>query len=383
MKQRKDLSWPMVLACAGTFFGVMVNAAFISGNLAYSYFAKFGWVGVLLPILSMALLTYTMWQAMNAGANRGCRSARQWADWISHPFDKIYGPIFDVVTLAGFCLSAASGIAAMGALLQEWFGFNYNVVCCVYAVVIVLIALTNAGIVSRFGGIVCVLLLASMLFVYPQVIAHNSDTLVHYVSNRVMFEDYTFGDALWRALVWFGYQCMSIGSMMALRRDGGYSTRRDAKRIMIIGGLITTVFLILTVLVVLSSLPECVSDVPALTAIEQINSPALLTMYRVCMFLALVSTNGPGLYAMGGRWAMSVKYPKNDKLRMAVCCIVILLISLFISRFGLTAIISKGWAYVGAIGVFVYGIPIFTVGVIKTRRDNKIPEEELTDEFKL
>ena len=38
---------------------------------------------------------------MNAGANRGCRSARQWADWISHPFDKIYGPIFDVVTLAG------------------------------------------------------------------------------------------------------------------------------------------------------------------------------------------------------------------------------------------------------------------------------------------
>ena len=93
------------------------------------------------------------------------------------------------------------------------------------------------------------------------------------------------------------YQCMSIGSMMALRRDGGYSTRRDAKRIMIIGGLITTIFLVMTVLVVLSSLPECVSDVPILTAIEQIDSPALLTMYRVCMFLALVSTNGPGLYA--------------------------------------------------------------------------------------
>lgn len=383
MKQRKDLSWPMVLACAGTFFGVMVNAAFISGNLAYSYFAKFGWVGVLLPILSMALLTYTIWQAMNAGANRGCRSARQWADWISHPFDKIYGPIFDVVTLAGFCLSAASGIAAMGALLEEWFGFNYTVVCSVYAVVIVLIALTNAGIVSRFGGIVCVLLLASMLFVYPQVIAHHSDTLMYYVSNRVMFEDYTFGDALWRSLVWFGYQCMSIGSMMALRRDGGYSTRRDAKRIMIIGGLITTIFLVMTVLVVLSSLPECVSDVPILTAIEQINNPTLLTMYRVCMFLALVSTNGPGLYAMGGRWAMSFKKPTNDKLRMAMCCIVILLISFALSTFGLTAIVSKGWSYVGAIGVFVYGIPIFTVGVIKTRRDNKIPEEELTDEFKL
>ena len=101
------------------------------------------------------------------------------------------------------------------------------------------------------------------------------------------------------------------------------------------------------------------------------------------MFLALVSTNGPGLYAMGGRWAMSFKKPTNDKLRMAMCCIVILLISLALSTFGLTAIVSKGWSYVGAIGVFVYGIPIFTVGVIKTRRDNKIPEEELTDEFKL
>lgn len=381
MEPKKNLPWISCLACSGTFVGIIINAAFISGNLAFSYFAKFGWVGIFMPILSMALITFGFWEAMNAAANNKLLSARHWADWISRPFDKIYGTAFDVVTLVGCCLSIASGIAAMGTLLSEWFGFNYTAVCAIYAAVVIMIALTNAGIISKFGGVICVLLIICMLFVYPQVISHNSATLGNYITNHVMFEDYTLGDAIWRAIVWFGFCCVNFGGMMALRRDGGYSTRRDAKRIIFVGAAVVTVLLIMTVLVVLGSLPECQSSVPVLTAIGLINNPALLTMYRICMFLALLSTNGPGLYALGGRWAMALPRPQSHKLRMFICCLAIILASLAISSFGLTAIISKGWTYVGTIGVFLYGIPIFTIGIVRTRRENKIPEV-LVDETK-
>lgn len=379
--EKKNLPWWGVLACAGTYFGLTVNAAFMSGGMAYSYFAKFGWCAIFFPILSMALIVFMIWQATNAAANRGCRSARQWADWAFHPYEKIFGPIFDVITLFGYCLSCATGIAGMGQLLNEWLGFSYTAVCIVYTIFIVLIAVTNASVVSKFGGIVSLLLVVCMLFVYPAIISQNSAALTNYVSNRVMFDDNTIGGALWQSLVLFGFQGMSIGGMMALRRSGGFSTRRDAKWIMIIGGSVTTVFLVLSVLAVLNTLPESASGMPLFTAINAMNSPRLLTMYRLSMLLALATSNGPGLYGMAGRWAMALKKPLNHRLRMLICAIVIIAISYGISTFGLTAIIAKGWAYMGTIGIFLYGIPVFTSGLIRTIRDNKRPESEMGDLF--
>lgn len=380
--EKKGLSPWGILACALTYFGMTVNAAFISGGTAYSYYASYGWCGVFFPLLTMALVVFMIWQAMNAAANRGCRSARQWADWAFHPYEKFFGPIFDVVTLLGFCLSLATGISGMGTLLNEWLGLNYAAVCVLYTAVVVLIALTNAGIVSKVSGVVSALLVVCMLVIYPQIILHNADTLAGYVAGQVMFGDHTLGGALWRSLVLFGFQGMSIGGMMALRRSGGFSTRRDAKWIMIIGGTITTFFLLLTVLVVLGSLPGSASSMPILTAIGLAGKPALLTIYQVGMLLALATSNGPGLYGMAGRWAMAFKRPVNEKLRILISSIVIVTIAYFISTFGLTAIISKGWAYMGTIGIFLYGIPVFTSGLVKTIRDNRRPESEMEDLFK-
>lgn len=167
---------------------------------------------------------------------------------------------------------------------------------------------------------------------------------------------------------------MSIGPMVALHRDNGYNTRADARRTILLGGAMTVFFLILTCLVVLGTLPESASSVPILTAIQMMNNPRLILIYRVCLLFALVSSNGPGLYAMAGRWALQFKKPADFKVRVFVCSLGLMGLSMALSTFGLMNLIAKGWAYMGTIGIFVYGLPSFTAGLIKSRKDNKKPE---------
>lgn len=374
MEKKKYLSWINIFALAGTFFGIIVNAAFVTGGLAYSYFAKYGWCCLFLPIVSFVLMVFTYWTAMNAAVNHNCRSGREWADWLYAPYNKILGPIYDFVTVSGYCMALATGIAGMATLLSGWWGWNYTATCIIYGIIIIVIAMGNSKTISKLGGIMCAIIAVCMLFIYPQIISANSQTLSAYVGGRVMFEDFTIWDALWRSAVWYGFQCISIGPMVALHRDGGYSTRKDARRIIIAGGIISAFFLILNCLVVLSTLPESATAAPILTAMEMLDKPLLFTVYRICMLFALISSNGPGLYGMGGRWALQLKKPESFKARMLISSLCLMALSLFLSTFGLMTLISKGWAYMGTVGILVYGIPSFTIGLKKSLADNKNPK---------
>lgn len=192
MEKPKNLPWIQIFALAGTFFGVLVNAAFATGGLAYSYFAKYGWTAIFFPLLSMALIVFTFWTVMNAAVNHGCRTGREWADWLYAPFHKVLGPIYDIVTVACYCMALGTGIAGVATLISDWWNVDYIICCVVYGVVIILIALGNSKTVSKVSGVMSVIIIVCMLYIYPQVIHANIETLGNYIGNRVMFDNYTW-----------------------------------------------------------------------------------------------------------------------------------------------------------------------------------------------
>lgn len=367
MDNKKNIGWAGVFGVASVWFGTHVGSGFATGTQGLTFFAQYGWTALIMPALSMLIVVGIHYIGMNAAIYNNCTVGRQWANWLFHPYDRVFGKVFECIAFLTGVLAVAACLAGAGTLLNGILGLPYMLGVILVGAVLVVVAMYGYKVISAVSGVLAILMIVFLLIIFGMGMSHNAENLGTILSNRVMFDGQSVGGAFFKMIMYACFQATTVSSMVAV--NGSYRTSWDIKRYAIIGFIMNAVMLTLSCLTVLSGMPATANELPILTVCKSLETPWLTLVYQVILLLAFLSTGVTVTFGLTKRYAMLLPKKIDEKKRKLGCAIAFIIVNILVAQLGLLPIINKGYTYMGFISMVMYVIPSFTVGVWKLRRD--------------
>jgi len=114
---------------------------------------------------------------------------------------------------------------------------------------------------------------------------------------------------------------------------------------------------------------------PTLFVVQTLDIPAFNIIYPLLLFMALVTTSVGFVFAVQGRLGLIFfKKMENQKLKNAIISTGWLILIWLVAQMGLLNIVTKGYAYLGYIYIFILIIPMFTLGIKNIKKYRRLEE---------
>ncbi len=350
-KKKTTAAW---IGLAATWFGMHCGSGFATGTQYTIYYNKFGRMAMFLPLITWALLAVSMYFFFEYGREKKISS---YADYVKNLFDfdvpwLKWLPVvliiaFDVWCVFGQILGDAGILAGSGSLYQNY-GINYWVGVIVTAVIILGMVCFGKNILAKVNSYMMYVLIAVILIISVVGLVANFDNFKTVMATPALTEEngLTFIDALKSAFTYAGVQISSIMALSGL--VAGLSSRKEAAKAAIGGGLINVVMLMALGLVMIANYPAINSEtLPVYAAVDALGIPVMKHLYSLMLYLALITTGAGCTFAIVNRFKQyPMKWFKwSEQIASVVIACILLGIGAFASKFGLVAIFSKGYSY--------------------------------------
>jgi len=119
---------------------------------------------------------------------------------------------------------------------------------------------------------------------------------------------------------------------------------------------------------ILGQYPEVVAEeIPAVHVLQQARAPLLLPVFVIMLFGTLIQTGTGMIHGINERLqsALAARGKQLADWVRPVVAVVLLVLSLGLARFGIIALVAKGYGSLSW-GIFVvYVVPLLTLGVYK------------------
>jgi uncharacterized membrane protein YkvI len=112
--------------------------------------------------------------------------------------------------------------------------------------------------------------------------------------------------------------------------------------------------------------------------LQRLNLPVFHLLFQLMIFAALLESGTGAVHAINERisnaWHSRHQMPLPRPARLAIALAILACCMLLAQRFGLVALIAKGYRALAAIFLLVYVLPLLTVGVVRLWRGR--PDEQ-------
>jgi uncharacterized membrane protein YkvI len=151
-------------------------------------------------------------------------------------------------------------------------------------------------------------------------------------------------------------------------------TRKEAVTAGLLGGVIGILPGLLFYIAVVGFYPEVLPEsLPAIFVLQKSGLPILMIVFQVVLFGTLIETGTGFIHAVNERIqsALSERGKSLARWQRPVISLVLLLIALGISTFGLIQLIAKGYGTVSWGFLFVFILPLLTLGLFRLRQEKR------------
>ena len=364
MKQKHSLK--IALPVSFVWFGALVGPSMISGAFAAAYFAPYGAVGLLLPMLSMGIAAIII--AMGADITRRERvySYSMLANRIYGRYSRVLTPLLEVYMVIAMIVGGSAVVSMGGTFLQGLTGLPELVGAVVMAVISIALVLWGERLVRASSSVMSVVMIVGMLLLSAIAMANRPQQLAEALQSFRVPEGVSLRAGISGAVaLGFSNACNAL-TLCAVEQE--VREKKHAVAIGVCSFVLNSLAFILSTLLLLPYCPDVLLDaVPTLSVIENFlaqRAPWLPTVYMVTMFLALLSSGAPQLHAVAYR--VKGLYPKRGVFADARVCnlttgILYFALCIAISSFGLRAIISKGYSMLGYLAIPLIVLPICVI----------------------
>ncbi len=259
-------------------------------------------------------------------------------------------------------LTMAAVVSMGGTMFNSILGIPAFAGSMLLAIACLVLVLWGAGLIRRISSAMCVLLVVCFLFLAGYSTWTKWDTFATIMRTWYLPEEVSLGYGLWRAVL-FGFSGVCNGMVLcSVMQD--VKTRGHTVAAGVWSTVLTTIVLFLEVLLILPYIPEVLaSEVPTMWVISNYliaKTPWIEVIYYITMILALITSGVPCLQAMIARINKFV--PESflqgkeiiKRFVLGACFITVVVI---ISRLGLTTIVSKGYSFLGFVGIPLIFLP--------------------------
>jgi uncharacterized membrane protein YkvI len=341
------------------FQSMVIAGGYGTGRELAEFFLRFGTLGGLKAMLAISMV---MWSLVCAASYEFARMYRAY-DYRTF-FRELLGKywfLYEICYNITLLIVLAVAASAAGNILLEIFGLPYY-----------------TGVIALMAGVGTLVLKGRETI--EKVLAYWSFLLYIVFFIFLVAAYLKFGGAITSAVfrgdirdgwVWGGlkYAFYNLGIIpVVLFTARHFETRKDA----IISGLLSGVIGIfpglLLYLAMAGQYPAILNEaVPTNHILSLIGSRSLQYLFQLVLFGTLIETGTGYIFGFNERVASAYR-DRRQKMPghiTAVLTLIILALGAFIARFGLVDLIAKGYGTISWAFLFVYVIPILTLGVWK------------------
>ncbi len=363
MKKRPSLT--VSFEVAAVWFGALLGPSLVTGAYIAVYFAPYGNLGLLLPFV--AFLPICILAAMSADIVRRCH-AYDYASFGKALYGRLHKylmPFLDYFIIMAMIIGGSAVANVEGSLLGNLLHVPEVVGASIFGIITVVVAMFGAGMLRRFSAGMTAVLFFSFIALAVLFIRHSPVDLSTVLTTEGALSD-QYGHGIFRAvLLGFSNTGCVCGTLCAVEQ--GIKTRRQAVFVGVFSFLLNSCIFLLGCIMILPYCPAALSSPTPTVYIIQNHilsyCPWLFGLYNFVMFLALLSSDAPQLFAVSSRIIAAVDKKgrwqrHSERTKILVIGTAYEALCVLISTFGLTAIISKGYTLNGWMGLFLVAIPI-------------------------
>jgi len=347
------------------FKAVVIGGGYATGRELAEFFLPSGlWGGLLGMVLATAIwslvctVTFLLARAMQA------------LDYRSF-FKGLLGPGWICFEVA-FVLAIIVMLAVFGAAAGEIFGalFGWPLLVGALALMIGIAAVAtfgNAAVERLFKWVSFVLYGVYALFLVLSLSAFGDRVFGHFAAAGAPGPAWPLG-----GLTYAGYNI--IGAVVILPVTRHLTRRRDAVVAGLVAGPLAMAPALLFFVCMGAFSPQIAGQaLPSDYLLARLNAPAFHTLFQVMIFLALLESGTGAVHAFNERIAAVFRARAGGAdlsrtARLAVAA-ALLVGSIFLAqRFGLVALIARGYRFLAYAFLAVYVVPLMTFGTWKLLR---------------
>ncbi len=360
----KVASWTAAFSVASVWFGTHVGGGFATGNQAIQYYVQYGWMASFLPMVAMGILALVLKEAMTMATTRNMYTYKEVFTELWAPYTKleITMEVFNFVII----LAAVGSAIAGAATLLTNYGIPYGVAVCIIGLILVFLVIFGVGLIIKASAVMSIVILIASFTMYFIAIANHSDSIIEAVTAG----NAQVGSAVWKTLVYSGFQCVAVPSMIAA---SSMLNVKGVKKASLLGWLMNGLALTVSCIMLLGWYDEVLAaeatTLPNLFVCNTLGIGVLSICYQVSLFFAFISTCVTTIFTMVQKFENKVFVHSISKLivRRVIVAIICIIVCMCVSMVGLDNIIKYAYGYCGYLGLVVITVPMLTIGHKKNK----------------
>jgi uncharacterized membrane protein YkvI len=341
------------------FQSVLIGGGYGTGRELVEFFLSYGPLG---GLLGMLLVSTVMWSLLLAVTFEFSRKFRAY-DYRTF-FMNLLGPfwfVFEIIYFLYMLIVLAVVGSASGILLRDNFGIPYIVGVIFMLTAVGFLTFKGSGLIENFLSVWSMILYAVYAaFLVVGLIKFGPEIQKNF-SEGVIQSGWALGG--------FKYALYNLGNIAAVLFCLNHiEKRKEAISAGLIGGVIGIIPAVLFYIPVVGLYPGVLSEeIPAVFLLQKAGIAALLIVFQVILFGTLIETGTGFIHAVNQRIQVTLKSKgkKFAQWHRPIVAVVLLLIALGISTFGLINLIAKGYGAASWGFLVVFILPLVTLGIYK------------------
>lgn len=367
--KRKSIVPPFV-GIAAVWFGTHAGPGVASGKQVATYFSSYGKLGMITPIIAMALLGLAMYYAIEYSRVNKIHDFKTFTNKFFHPYEKLFSAFFEISFLVTSLLAPGLCIATSARLLEQFFGLNMWAGTVLMVIISVILVIYGAEIVRAASTALTVgILVVISLIVVLGISASKGALSANWAATSI--SDYSLTGGIWLAITYAGFQSTgNIGNCISVSQ--GLKSKKQSMQSAALGTILNALMLVAIVIVNFAYQPDSINSLlPNYYIVQQIGYPVLETVYVIFVVMASLSTIIAFAFALVARYGSKdylVKRVKKERSRNILIVLSMLVLDVMVSTFGIASIVNIGYRYLGYFSIFVVLFPFIIVGIIRNRK---------------
>ena len=344
------------------FQSVLIGGAYSTGREIVEYGARFGGYG-----LWSVLLIFIGFSLMSAIAFEVARATRSY-DYRSFTRQLIgpLWPLFDLLYVVSAVITVAVVGSASGSIVEQVLGWPYWLGVVLVIAVAGTLMVGGRHVIERFKTLGSVVLYSGYLMFAYQVLSQRGVRILEGFKAETP-DSAGAAAAITAGILYVGYNLGALpATLFVLDRQ---EKRSESVLAGFVAGLFSTLPFLLTYLCIMGFYPDSgVVDapVPWLVMLAGASGQWILPLYGIVIFWTLIETSTGMTHAIIDRISVHLNELGRGKpgpVQVAVITVSILRTAALLSRFGIIALVARGYMALAFGFLLLFALPLLTVGL--------------------
>ena len=344
------------------FQGVLIGGGYGTGREIVEYFMKFGPLGGILGLFGVTLPVWAVILAVTFEFSRRFQTY----DYRSLLMALLgrFWVVFEVVYVALLLVVLAVVGSAAGVLLRDFFGIPYLIGVVLMLAAVGFLTFKGSGLIERSFSVwsICIYLVY-VAFLVASALRFGGGIGAS-LAGGAMLPGWVVA-----AFKYGLYNMCVIPAILFCVRH--IETRRQAVSAGVLAAVIGVLPAFFFYLAILGQYPGVVTqEIPAVYVLQRIQAPVLLVAFVIVLFGTLIQTGTGFIHGVNERiqHTLAARGREFPDWQRPVIAVALLALSLGLARFGIIALVARGYGWMSWAIFAIYFVPLMTVGLYKIAR---------------